>query len=325
MDPETGEIRFGDNVHGRIPPAGKDIHVDYDSGPHPGFVDYYAAMKAADPSISVCSAWEKPEFVALMGNEHPYDCIGPHLYARPDVSGTPAEIHDRSIPLTEGVVGELDQLEAALAEHHPHGRRPFLEVSEYGSISLPETRPAPQGWAGSVNTTLLFADIIAGMIEHDIALAASSNLNAAGPTAGELFGGAPTFVNTARARLLALVSHLVGTRPVSSVVAGNPDATGTGAYAALRVLATRDSDGSVRLLVVNRDRERAVTAGIELPDAPAPAVVTLHTLNGPDISSYNRAADPDAVRVTTEVTSSDGELSHEFAAHSVTLVEISPT
>ena len=327
VDPKTGELSFGNGVHGRIPPAGQEIHADYDSGPHPGFVDYYRAMKAVDRSISVCSAWEKPEFVELMGSEHPYNCVGPHLYANPDVRGTPAEIHDRSIPLTEGVVDELTRLEQAMAAHGPRGRQPFLEVSEYGSISLPATRPAPEGWAGSVSTMLLFANIVAGMVEHDVVLAASSNLNADVPTAGELFGGAPTFVETARARMLGLVSHLVGTRPVSSRIAGNPVATGAGDYPALRVLATRAKDGGLRLLVLNRDRERDVTARLDLPGGREPMDIRVSTLNGADIASYNTAANPDAVRVTTATTTTEKRSpfaypSHEFPAHSVTLVEI---
>ncbi|MGH3730239.1 MAG: hypothetical protein ACRDTU_16035, partial [Micromonosporaceae bacterium] len=39
FDPKTGAVGFGDGVHGAIPPDGSALTADYDSGPHPGFVD----------------------------------------------------------------------------------------------------------------------------------------------------------------------------------------------------------------------------------------------------------------------------------------------
>ncbi|MDO0930213.1 hypothetical protein QQY66_00190 [Streptomyces sp. DG2A-72] len=323
LDAKTGRVRFGDGEHGRIPRADAPVRADYDSGPHAGFTDFYAAMKKADPSISVCSPWEKTKFVKLMGREHAYDCLSPHLYLNKEVSGAPAEIHDRFMPEADKVVDEeLDALEAAIEQYGPGGgKRPFLEVSEYGTINSGSAGSTPEGWAGSMTNVLIQSGHVIGMINHGVPLAVSSNLNSGKPVAGELFGGAPEFTDTGRARMLALVSKLAGSAPVKREVRNNPQATG-GGYAALRVLSTRAGDGTVRLFVLNRDREQAVTAGLALPPGSG-AKATVHTLNGAEISSYNSATHPDALKVTsTEKDAGDGGLQHSFPAHSVTLIEV---
>ena len=320
FDPATGAITFGDGTHGRIPPAGAEIRADYTSGPHPGFVDYYAAMKKVDQSIDICSTWESVDFVRLMGTKHPYDCVGPHLYVRPDVGGEPAQIHDAAIPLIDGVVGELTTLQAAIGAYGPAEHRPYLEVSEYGSIAAAGTGPAPPGWAGTMSTTLLHAGLLIGMVEHNVPLALSSNLNGLQPTAGELFGGKPSFVDTARARMLRLVGALVGSQPVASSVENNPAADGD--FAALRLLSTRATDGTVRMLVLNLDRDTAVSARVALPSTKD-GEVTVHTLNGERLDSFNNAAHPDAVAVTTATEPRTGAgVTHSFPAHSITLIEV---
>ncbi|MDF7823186.1 hypothetical protein P4B35_04120 [Pontiellaceae bacterium B12227] len=81
LDPESGTILFGDGRKGALPPKGKLVYLDYTSGPQPGYVDYYKAMKAVDPSIQVISCFEKDSFYEIMA-EHklPYDGISRHYY-----------------------------------------------------------------------------------------------------------------------------------------------------------------------------------------------------------------------------------------------------
>ena len=87
LDPATGEIAFGDGVHGAIPPADSVVRASYKSGPHDGFVDYYSAMKAADPTIQVGSCFWNGHFLSMMGTKHPYDFVVKHLYSHLPPSG----------------------------------------------------------------------------------------------------------------------------------------------------------------------------------------------------------------------------------------------
>ena len=325
LDRDTGEIRFGNGRdgqgNGKAPIQGAHVRATYSSGPHPGFVDYYRAMKQVDPSISVCSAWETPEFVELMGTDHPYDCIGPHLYTNPVKSPDPETMHDDAMPRISAALGELDALEEAIDRHGPSDPRPFLEVSEYGQIPHGEQQ-VPPDWGGSLSTTLQFGSFAIGMVKRDIPSAVSSNLNRGQPTSGELFGGAPDFLNTARARALAMFGELAGSQPIENQTENNPIADG--GYEALRVLATETEGGTVRLFVVNRARGLNLSTQVQLPgSAPAAGELTVRTLNGDRLDSANTSENPDAVRVTTSSHEwSDRGFVHQFPAHSITMIEV---
>ncbi|MFQ5859920.1 MAG: hypothetical protein ACE5LU_30355, partial [Anaerolineae bacterium] len=114
FEPQQGEIRFGDGVHGRIPALADLILTSYESGPHDGFVDYYAAMKhtlspssrsgrggaewAVDPDIKVGSCFPLDPFLKVMGEEHPYDFLAVHpYYSSGDREGNLAEAHLRTM------------------------------------------------------------------------------------------------------------------------------------------------------------------------------------------------------------------------------------
>lgn len=83
LNTKTGEIRFGDGIKGAIPQAGQFVMLDYLTGRQPGFVDYYQAMKAVDPSINVISCFEKDSFYKHMATaKQPFDGVVKHYYPR---------------------------------------------------------------------------------------------------------------------------------------------------------------------------------------------------------------------------------------------------
>jgi alpha-L-arabinofuranosidase len=329
FDPRTGRIEFGDGSHGAVPPQGAQVTADYTSGPHPGFVDYYRAMKKVDPSISVCTAWEKTEWVELMGKRHPYDCIAPHLYGHPVLGGSTAEIHDRwfADPTRDAhaVMVELRDLDAALTKVFGHSKkRPFVAVTEWGVIAEAAGHTPPPGWQNSVSWTLNAAEMLGEMIGHGVAVTDVSNLNREVPALGELFGGAPDFHWTGRANVIKLFTELIGTSPVRVELDGVPTAS-TGDYQALTAYATRGPGGVTRVVVVNRDREQAHSATVA-GAGRGTADVRVLTHNGPDIASVNTPADETVIATTeSRKTAPAGSVSHEFEPHSVTLLEIRPS
>ncbi|WP_281614916.1 NPCBM/NEW2 domain-containing protein [Flammeovirga sp. SubArs3] len=81
VDAKTGAITFGDGRRGMIPAEGSNVYLDYTSGPHASFSDYYDAMKAVDPSIQVISCFEKEDFYKYMAQDNkPYDGVSFHFY-----------------------------------------------------------------------------------------------------------------------------------------------------------------------------------------------------------------------------------------------------
>jgi len=331
FEPTSGQIWFGDGTHGAVPPKGSQVTADYASGPHPGFVDYYRAMKAVDPSISICTAWEKTEWIKLMSSEHAYDCIAPHLYGHPVLGGSTAEIHDRwfADPTRDAhaVMAELRDLDAALdAEFgpRPSTRRPFIAVTEWGVIAQAGTGPPPASWPNSVSWTLNGADMLGEMIEHGVKVMDVSNLNREVPAPGELFGGAPDFHWTGRANLIKLFTELIGTTPVEVETTDVPTAS-TGGYKALTAYGTRGRDGVTRVVVVNRDRQQAHSATIANEGGTGTADVRVLTHNGPDIASSNTPADESVIATTeSRKVAMTRSVPYTFEPHSVTLLEIRP-
>ncbi|GEM_PF-785164 len=53
LDAEAGVLRFGDGVHGAMPPAGSFFLVEYTTYGHDGFLDFARAMRAAPSSVPI--------------------------------------------------------------------------------------------------------------------------------------------------------------------------------------------------------------------------------------------------------------------------------
>lgn len=310
--PQSGTITFGDGTHGAIPPIGDRITADYDSGPHPGFVQYAKAMKAVDPTIAVCSGWGRPEFVTLMAGKS-YDCIGVHAYGTIKTTGDPAVDYERIVSAAGPILDRIDTLRAEIERHFPHDRRPYIEVSEYGLFG---TGPR---WSGSLAQAIFMAELERGFITRGIPIALVSNLNANHPTPGELFGGAPDFCYTARAEVSELFSRLVGLRPVKTAIARPPENQD-----APRVLAARGDRGRTAVMIINPDRTLPISGALDV-GKPADQTITAMTLDAGAIDATNCAGggDPVPLRIT-KVADQGGTVTVTFPAHSVTLLEFSP-
>ena len=131
----NGEIAFGNNVHGQIPPKGAKISASYDSGPHGGFVQFYAAMKAMNPHIQICETEEtNSAFLQIMGQKYPYDCVELHEYAKPlDVHASMTQYEEglMAAPVTEGAV--LGTLQA--------------EIQHYSGRDIPVVMTSTANWS----------------------------------------------------------------------------------------------------------------------------------------------------------------------------------
>ncbi|RME84555.1 MAG: hypothetical protein D6775_05185, partial [Caldilineae bacterium] len=53
LDAEAGVLRFGDGVHGAMPPSGSYFLVEYTTYGHGGFLDFARAMRAAPSSVPI--------------------------------------------------------------------------------------------------------------------------------------------------------------------------------------------------------------------------------------------------------------------------------
>jgi len=332
----SGEIRFGDGAHGMVPPEGARFSIEYTTGRQDGFLDYDREIKAVDPTVSVCSGWGKVEFVEAMGSR-PYDCLGVHMYTSPvagdeqyPVYSTEQLYHDLLRRGAGAVDSVRERMNAVAAQFPDPATRPFLAITEYGILAKrgPTGARMPWGFGARLMYSLYLAELVMGQIENGAQLATRSNLNPPPPRPGQpsrpdgVIGGPPNFFLNGGAQMLNLFAATVGSTAVVSSVSGNPVAT-DGDYPALRVLGMRGDDGVTRILVVNRDIEKPLTARVDLGGLSGDWQITAHTFNGPAVDAYNTYDDLDNLTTNVEqATASGSSFVRDFPAHSVTLLEV---
>ena len=159
LDPATGEITFGDGVHGAIPPSDSVVRASYESGPHDGFVDYYSAMKAADPTIQVGSCFWNGQFLSMMGTKHPYDFVVKHLYSHLPPRGHHGvkQFHDGIMSIAGKRANEVIPLRHAINRHAgAKGKSIGIVVSEYG-MSFGHRKGPTRNYLGSMDQAIYSA------------------------------------------------------------------------------------------------------------------------------------------------------------------------
>ena len=148
---------------------------------------------------------------------------------------------------------------------------------------------------------------------------AASTSAALGSSHTAVFGPGPDFEPSATAEVLEMLSSLAGSQVIDSDVQGGPEhVSAAGRYRALATLVTRAPSGELEIVVVNRDRARAVSVDID-PGGDYRSM-TVDVLGGPAF---------DAVRGVERSRSREpvigDRLRWEFPAHSLTVLTLSPS
>lgn len=339
IDDATGRITFGDGVHGAIPASGAQITASYESGPHDGFVDFYKAMKQANPNIKVCSTDTDSDFIEDAGSSVPYDCLQYHPYVGiTDTTGDITDFEQTVMAQPESEVSTLDSWESEIQADAGHSIP--LELSEYGSLIGDTPDPALYPYyfysldEALLNASQLVDWIKAGVTVADRQLlaaeepaptAVTNGLPQASPfaTTGAIVTPGPDTVVEPTARYFRLFAPLGGGALLGTDTFNNPGLTTTGGSASdLSVIAARRG-GVIDTIVINRDPSNPVSTTLDFDGVRTTGPATLKTLNGPDALSFNTTAAPDTVTTTTSrATVSDDTLPLTFPAHSITLVRV---
>lgn len=341
LDPSTGEITFGDGTHGAVPPAGAQVTVSYVSGPHDGFVQYYQAMKAANPNVHVCSADESADFVASMGSTLPYDCLqhhGTYVSVSDLANDLPIDQYQQQIMAAPD--NEAQQTAALQADIEQHAGHPVpLVITEYGQLlsSNPDGYPY---YHDSLDEALLNASQLTSYIRAGIPVADRQLLTAEIPppdqccaglpgaapfaTTGAIGTPGPHTVTEATGLVYNLFAPLRGGTVLPSTTAGNPVLTTVGGQAVNTLDAITVRSGKyVYLIGINRSTTDAVSTRVLLKGARAdgPAAATL--LDGPSSLSYNSPAAPQTVQLShSELPVSGRGFDVTFPAHSAMAVRL---
>ncbi len=330
FDPQSGEIRFGDGEHVHIPPLAAPIRAAYESGPHDGFVDYYAAMKAVDPDIKVGSCFHTDTFLMVMGEEYPYDFLAVHpYYSSGDYGGGGlAEAHLRTMagPLIRQM--DWEDLRAAIRLYAgERANEVEIAITEYNLYVSERHSPTPH-YGMSLDQGLFVADMVRTMIELGVPLGDLHCL--IGNYEGEEWGNTPVvspypqLIPRTAAYVLQLFNQHFAPVRVESEVEGVRLLTGS--VPALGVVASTDEASErLTLLAINKETTEPITATVVISGFTPAATATVWTLNGEDISSFNDASHPTDVMTTkSAITDAGQSFVYSFPAHSVTLIELLP-
>jgi alpha-N-arabinofuranosidase len=340
IDDATGKITFGDGVHGAIPADGAKITASYVSGPHDGFIDFYKAMKKANPHIQVCSTDTDTAFIQAAGSTVPYDCLQDHPYVGGSNGSVDLSSYEQTLMAQPALEGAgLQSLEATIQADAGHSVP--LDLTEYGSLisSSPDAGEAPY-FLSSLDEALVNADQLAEWIKLGITVAdrqlltaeqpapanVTSGLPGAAPFAvtGAIVTPGPDTVVEPTGQYLKLFEPLAGGTQIGSQVLNNPVITSSGGtnVGDLTVVAANHQD-QTDVIVVNGSPTDDVTSSLNIAGISSDDDATVTTLNGASPLSYNTAADPDAVATRTSRTRlSNGTGVLTFPAHSITLLQV---
>jgi alpha-N-arabinofuranosidase len=350
----AGTITFGaagaGGVGGAIPASGLPVKATYQSGPHEGFNQFYAAMKAANPSINACSTDTAVNFIAAMGTQA-YDCLQDHPYVgagdiSPDTPIDQYESQVMGVPDVSEVsaVQSLQTLADQTTGHHVP-----LVLTEYGQLisATPDPLEADATYyLNSLDEALINASQLADWIRLGIPVADRQLLDAQLPdptavTAG-LPGAAPFAVTGAistpgegapagtptvlepTGQALGLMKPLAGGALLGTSIAANPVLTtaGTTSVGDLSAVSAATAAG-IQLAVINRSPTADVPASVAFGGVSASGTATVTTLDGPTPLSDNTAAAPASVTTTASTAPvTAGSTVLTFPAHSVTLVSL---
>lgn len=341
FNPRTGRILFGNGRHGAVPPRDDEVTVTYQSGPHDGFVQFYAAMKKMGPHIHVCEAEEENvAFLQVMGRAYPYDCVELHKYAKPmDVHSPMTDYEERlmATPLAEGA--RLSALQAAV--RHYAGRDVPIVLTEYGQLVEPMPSADPD-FNLSLDESLLVASQLTQWIDHRLPLAEKYLLNSV-PFLGEyrlssnidveglsvdsamIAGLGPPFILEPTGEVMHLMSQLAGAQRLRSMVMGDP-VMEPGRRTKVPVLeaTVASSNGLLDILVINTSPLAKVKAQVDLNALEHGRRLLATLLDGPSPLAYNTLDHPDEVTSVARFAEVNrGNFEWAFPAHSVTLLQLS--
>ncbi|MET7904354.1 hypothetical protein [Streptomyces sp. NPDC005336] len=348
FDPKSGTIQFGDGRNGEVPPKGAKITTDYDSGPHAGFVDYYKAMKAVDPTIDVLSVWAPieagklvtgkmsfPRLMAEHGHADDYDGMTIHPYTNFSRDLRITSFPDKRAGHDYQMLGDAaaaSMVTDLMAEVRKYGKKgAYVAVSECGALFFGKQRSteAYPEYSYAMSHVLYMASQWARFSNAGVPWTASNDLVSHKPGASRtVFGGAPEFARMPEAIMreqLRVVFH-GGGKVVDSKVNDNidvaTDKTPLGSsYEALVTTATIDRDGALNVLVVNRSPDKDIKAHIAPDDFTPAGTVDVSVVAGRTYYDFNNAEHPNSVKIEKSQAKVKAKtLDWVFKAHSVTLL-----
>ncbi|OXM16366.1 LamG-like jellyroll fold domain-containing protein [Paenibacillus herberti] len=349
IDFNTGKITFGDNVKGKRPD--NNVYVTYSTVNHDGFVDYFQAMKAVDPSIKVFIVFGGVTAELVAENSQNYfDGIVIHPYGQGISLPNVPRGEEYAKAFHDAVMGKPGSMEHYFTGPNNsfnnllgpnHGKQ--IMVSEYGIagwVPLPNATDGFSHYLRSLDQGLYVGKQLLSFMKLNVTLANKHTLvdfdPASAPPGSTSVSAADNamfnpkedqFIPTATALTIQLFSNMTGTRKVETVRSNLTQSYFTAG-------ATKDDAGNVYVTVVNDSRENSVQTAINLNGFTGNSSAEVWTLNStnPDnpmaFLDYNEYDQQPINRVAInkqmDVSVGANSFTYTFPAHSITAIKLKP-
>ncbi|MCM3748836.1 hypothetical protein M3223_15895 [Paenibacillus pasadenensis] len=352
IDFNTGKITFGNNVKGKRPD--NNVFITYSTVNHDGFVDFYTAMKAVDPSIKVFSVFGGVTAELVAENSQNYfDGIVIHPYGQGISLTNVPRGEEYAKAFHDAVMGKPASMEHYFTGPNNtfnnllgpnHGKQ--IMVSEYGIagwVPLPNATDGVSHYLRSLDQGLYVGKQLLSFMKVNVTLANKHTLvdfdPSVAPPGSTSVSAADNamlnpkedqFIPTATALALQLFSNMTGTRKVETVRANLAQNYFTAG-------ATKDDEGNVYVTVVNDSRENSVQTAINLTGFTGNGSAEVWTLNSTDPSdpmafldyneydaNTNQPINRVAINKQTGVSVGANSFTHTFPAHSITAIKLTP-
>jgi alpha-L-arabinofuranosidase len=357
LDRGTGTVTFGDGTHGAIPPRAQAVTASY-TFEHEGFVAVYDALTSTAAQIgmdvSVCAGWApisargtpadalgRPSFAEEMkrrGLADRYDCVAAHPYTSLGTDywrWADAEDAHHAHMVGDAWAGTVvSSLVADLEANSDNDA--FVAITEMGALWFgtgPE-RAASVAKMPAFGATMTHAVYMASQwlryAPLDIGWISGNDLAPTGlrGTLGGIDLGFPysaeALTREALKPFFAAGSILVRSRIARQDTLTAPDGT---TWPVLMAGAARAADGTLHVVVVNRDHTARRSARI-VPDGFAhDAAVDVATVRGESFTSFNDDGTSGGdntvdLRRSTLVTPGPGAFRAAFPPASVTVMTL---
>lgn len=339
----TGEITFGDGVHGAVPASGHGIYASY-SVDHDGFNDVSEAIRqtqsrineleSKEHDVKIYTAWENVNFVNLenqLGKADLYDGMTIHPY-----SGTVNESSDEAFLLDamakaqncrNRVMNYLNQM--------PEDKVPA--ISEFGIYYNTSGRTRSQLHALYVARCIMdYAELGSPYIQkHCLSDYYTSGADALGPTQQAVIQVVPLagsdtatgkgnfgYFATPSAHVFQIFNAGFGTELLNSSL--SQDYTLSNNVNSISVLASRDEEHNYSIAIENADPTNAREIQIELPETVENAVIKAQRLESNGLADENSLTSPANVTVRTDEIQpdEDGRIFVTVQPHSFLILRV---
>ena len=323
LDALSGELLFGDGVHGAIPPSGSYVFVDYKSGNHDGYVDFYTGMKAVDPSIHIGASHFNmlSKYAGIVSAGADIDGYSAHAgdeaYAKPPAG---ADFLDQLLGTAHfGLNTTLGYSVTELTNRGlPAGTE--LLVSEYStgkswdsSLGLAQGKTVLGALAGAAAFRRTVTDF-GTSTDYPVSVFQVNYLNTGGGGSMENNG-----VVTGAGVAQYLLTHYFGNQILGATDLVMPNrnlvwqglkwqnSPQTESVPKVLMLGAKDVSGNFYVMAINTTASETMTVTVDLTNAfpIAGMPITSHTLLADSRTALNTFSNPDRIRIVSEAAPVD--------------------